>query len=149
MKTQLYLVFLVLVLCGVTLPTFASPEEGNPRDILIIANKAVSGDSITPADVRNFFLKKQSRWPGGIKVVPVNAKDQALRSEFRNRVLDMSETEETRYWQDLKIKKGTTPPIAFGSVQKAVFKLKGAIGYIYRKDLKDGVSHILLVIPAS
>ena len=149
MKALILVSVSILFLATVLMPRSAAPSQGSPKDILIIANNAVPQNRATVADVRNYFLKKQSNWSGGVKVVPVNVKAQALRDDFRQKVLQMSATEETRYWQNLKITKGLTPPAEFSNAQKAVFKLKGSVSYVYRADYTAGVSKILLTIPAS
>ena len=83
-------------------------------------------------------------------MVPINAMGSSpLREAFRTQVLQMTAAEETRYWQDMKIKKGLTPPSEFGNVQKAVFNLKGSVSYVFRSEHKGGVTKVLLEIPAS
>ena len=74
-------------------------------------------------------------------------KEDALREEFRRRVLEMTADEEQRYWQNQKIVQGKTPPTEFKSSQRAVFSIKGALSYVYRKDLKQNVAKVVLVIP--
>jgi hypothetical protein len=60
----------------------------------------------------------------------------------------MSVSEERSYWQNSKIKRGVSEPRAFGNVLKAVFKLRGAVSYVYRSQYKAGAAKIVLVIPA-
>ena len=59
----------------------------------------------------------------------------------------MTPAEEQSYWQEQKIRKGLTPPAEFASTLKAVFSVKGAVSYVFRKQFKEGVAKVLLIIP--
>jgi len=129
------------------LPAAALAE--NPNDILIVANAAAGADRLSLAEVRDMFLKKRTSWPAGAKVVPVNVTDgSGLRKDFRAKVLGMTSEQEKSYWQERKIKAGESTPSEFGDTLRAVFKLRGAIGYVYRSQFKEGTAKVLLVIPA-
>ena len=89
----------------------AQASAENPKDIMVVANRSVSVDQITRAELRDFFLKKRTSWSKGGKVVPINSrKGTSLRKEFRKQVLNMSTSEEDRYWEDKKIKSGVVKP---------------------------------------
>ena len=142
---------------GLMLPSMALAQKStpsmplaqNPWDILIVANAAAGATKLSLADVRDMFLKKRTSWPGGTKVVPVNVTDgSGLRNDFRAKVLGMTSAQEKAYWQERKIKAGESTPSEFGDTLRAVFKLRGAIGYVYRSQFKEGTAKVLLVIPA-
>ena len=40
------------------------------------------------------------------------------------------------------------PPFSFSDALRAVFKVKGAVGYVFRGDYKPGVVKIIMVLPA-
>jgi len=125
----------------------ASAEH--PEDILVVANKTVPVDTITLPDLKQIFLKQRRQWAGSRKVVPINVKaNDELRHRFRQALLKITKAEEDNYWEDQKIRNGLKEPPVFSNVLKAVFHLKGSIGYVYRKDFKEGVVKILTVIPA-
>jgi ABC-type phosphate transport system substrate-binding protein len=133
------------------LPSLALAQRSaeSPKDILIVANSAAGVNKVSLADVRDMFLKKRTSWPGGAKVVPVNINDgNGLRNDFRAKVLGMTSAQEKAYWQERKIKAGESTPSEFGDTLRAVFKLRGAIGYVYRSQFKEGTAKVLLVIPA-
>ncbi len=142
-------IYLLMVLCAVILVPRSSLAE-DPRDILIIVNNtAQSEKGVTISDVRAIFLKKRASLSSGGKVLPINAKEgTSIRKDFRKLVLGMNKAEEQKYWKDRRIKSGDREPVEFSNTQKAVFKLKGAVSYIYRKQYHKGVATILLVIPA-
>lgn len=130
---------------GVAVPGSVEAESGD--DILVVANKKVEVKSISMAEARAFFLKERTSWKSGGKVVPVNAPaGTALRKKFRRKVLGMDAAHEQSYWQDEGIRRGLVQPPEFGNTLKAVFKLKGAVSYVYRKDFNADVAKVLLVI---
>lgn len=118
------------------------------NDLLIIVNRTVDPDGLSLDLIRDYFLKRRSRWPNGSKVIPVNAKAGAeARRAFQARVLEMHPDEEKLFWSDQKIRKGLTPPPEIQQNQRAVFKLKGSVSYVLRRDFKKGVATIVLVVP--
>ena len=145
MKRKMLIVFLVaFALVGI----FQSPAHADsPNDILVVANKSVPGSSISSSELKAIFLKKKGRWKNGAKAIPINAKDgTALRKAFLQRLLNMEESRERSYWQEQKIRGGTMPPATFSNLLKAVFKVNGSVGYVFRSDYKEGVVKVLMVL---
>lgn len=142
-------VFLPLIaLIWASISADAASAE-NPNDILIIVNRSVKANKIEIDELKDIFLKKRTNWSSGERAVPLNvASDPKLREEFRASVLNMSATEEKRYWQTRKIKGGDGEPAEFGNVLKAVYKLHGAVSYIYRSDYKEGIVKVVFVLEA-
>jgi hypothetical protein len=142
----------VLVLLAGAVAVITAPKTSaadNPDDIIVFVNNAVPVDQMNIDDVKNLFLKRKIRWGTGGKVIPIHAKPATvLRSDFLKRACNMSLKQEESYWNDARIRKGVSMPAEFSSIQKAVFKIKGAIGYIYRSDYKKGVTKIVLVLPS-
>ena len=127
----------------------AGPATGGPEDLIIVVNKANKRNSITLAELREYFLRKRHTWGPGQKSVPIHAKSTTrVREAFNRKVLNMSVNEELQYWQNRKIKFGDSSIVEFGNNLKAVFKIKGSISYVFRSDYKEGVVKVLLVIPA-
>ncbi|MCP4604364.1 MAG: hypothetical protein GY847_28220 [Proteobacteria bacterium] len=121
----------------------------SPDDILIITNKDVNLDTISLKEVRSYFLKKRIKWQKGNNVIPINAKPGTiLRKRFQEHVLLMTEIEEKTYWNDQQVRMGLNPPPSFSRTLKAVFKLRGSIGYVFRKDYRENVAKLLMVVPA-
>lgn len=130
------------------LPTSsAATGAENPKDIIIVVNRASKVSSLSVDEIREYFLRIRRTWPDGKKVVPVNAKQPALRNLFRQKVLSMSGADEQRYWQDQMIRGGSDTPPEFDNTLKATFSLPGAISYVFRKDLIENVVKVVAVIP--
>jgi hypothetical protein len=61
-------------------------------------------------------------------VKPIHAPfGSLLRQRFVVQVLGMNEAAEKKYWQDMKVKRGTTPPFELSNTMRAVFSARGAI----------------------
>ena len=126
----------------------AKAKADHPQDILIIVNKSAAEETLSISATRAIFLKKRIRLQDGTKAAVINDKPgTTLRKEFQEKVLDMTANKENIYWQEQKIKKGISPPAELRNRLKAVYKIKGAISYLYRKDFKSGVTKVLLVLP--
>lgn len=140
---------IVFTVCITALPrSISASGSANPDDLLVVANNAVTTDHLSATQVRDYFLKKRSTWPGGDKALPVNAKDRTLREAFRKKVLLMSADEEQRYWQHQMVRSAKNAPPEFNNPLKAVYKLKGGLSYVFRKDYRGNIVKIVLEIPA-
>jgi len=120
----------------------------SPDDILVIANKGVSNTTLTTDELRSIFLKQRKNWNGGAKIIPIHAPEGSdLRHHFQKLVLSMAPEEELIYWFAQQARGKGGPPIEFRKTQKAVFKISGSVSYVYRKEFKEGVAKVLIVIP--
>ncbi|MDD5306172.1 MAG: hypothetical protein PHU25_02515 [Deltaproteobacteria bacterium] len=120
----------------------------NPRDILIIVNLGASVGDVTIDQVRDIFLKKRTDWGSGLSAVPVHArKGSPLRRDFLEHVLKISQDQEDEYWAKMTIRFGFPGPPEFANTLKAVFRLRGAVSYVYRGEYKEGVAKVLFVVP--
>ena len=144
--SRIHLFFLIVTILLTCIRSSAVADD--PEDILVVANVSVAQTSIGLEELRTIFLKIRTSWHSGGKVVPINPKDgSALRRQFQEKVLGMSDNEEKSYWEKQKITKGIEPPPEFANTLKAVFRLKGSVSYIYRSQYREGVSKILYVLP--
>jgi hypothetical protein len=124
----------------------AAQRAQSPNDILIIANKSIRATKISADELKAIFLKKKESFAGG-KVVPINSKaGSPLRKAFQKRVVEMDGNAEASYWEEQKIKAGLAPPAEFSGTLKAVFSVKGSIGYCHRSEYREGVVNVLLVL---
>jgi hypothetical protein len=143
---------LILAACFVALSVFSSgsAHAESPKDILVIVNRKIPVKSLTTDDIKFIFLRKQLFWPrGGGSVVPIHARSGTeLKIEFLKRGLDLTEKDEEAYWRTKQIQTGLTPPAEFTNTLKAIFKLSRAVGYVFRSDYKEGVTTVVLILPA-
>ena len=132
------------IIYAIILLSLSSLIEVSAGEYSVIVNKNIrftgsENEQITL--VKRLFLKKQSKWPSGIKAKPINFKSEKPEYQaFITNVLGMSESEVTSYWGSVRAKSGVTPPSGVGNyrvVLKLVARAKGGIGYIENADLKD------------
>ena len=121
--------------------------NASPNDILIIANTKVPLSEISAGELKTMFMKRRQTWRDGSKAIPIHAKDKQLRNVFQEKVLGMTEQQEALFWQNQKIKYGTTEPAKFANTQRATFAVKGSVSYVWRRDHKAGVNKVILVVP--
>jgi ABC-type phosphate transport system substrate-binding protein len=144
--------YAVSLALGIVLGLFSwasTARSDSPYDIMIIANKTRSENSLNLDEVRAIFKKKRTDWKNGGKIVPINAPEESnLRVSFQRRVLVMEPEEEQSYWNDQQARgKSNGPPPKFKNTQKAIFHLKRALGYVFRKDYIPAVCKVLLIVP--
>jgi ABC-type phosphate transport system substrate-binding protein len=141
--------FLLMTVAAVFLAWSSPARAENPNDILVIVNPSVPVKSVSVQDLKDLFLKKRLDWGSGGKAVPIHAAEgSSLRTAFVRRVIGMSVAEEQSYWQERKIKAGIDKPTEFANPLKAVFKIKGAVSYVFRSMYKEGVAKVVMVLAA-
>lgn len=122
-------------------------SKDGDHDILVVANLKAPLESIGMQELKAVFLKKKLYTDKGQEIVPINAQQgTSLRTQFQGRALGMEPEEEMKYWERQKILHAILPPADFVQTQKAVFRVRNSIGYVFRRDYKPNVSKILLVI---
>jgi hypothetical protein len=148
LKTKIKMLFLLIGAIAVMIAPKPSAAD-SPDDIIVFVNNSVPVSKMNIDELKNLFLKRKIRWGRGDKVIPIHAKaGTTLRKDFLQRALGMTLEKEKSYWNERRIQSGVSKPAEFSSIQKAVFKIKGAIGYVYRSDYKKGVTKIVMVIPS-
>jgi len=103
------------------------------QDIVVIANKAVSG-SMSRDQVANIFLGKSVSLPSGGRAQPVDLPNSnPLREQFYSRVTGKSTAEVKAYWARLVFTGMALPPKEASSsaeVRRMVASTPGAVGYV-------------------
>jgi ABC-type phosphate transport system substrate-binding protein len=146
LKIVCYLLFGCVTAVLITAVPTSEVMAESPEDLLIIGNNSITASDISHEEVRAIFLKKKGTLKGR-KVVVINARDgSTLRAIFQSRVLRMTNEEEAAYWEELKVKKGLLKPTEISKTLKAVFSVKGSIGYCRRSQFKEGAAKILAVL---
>ncbi len=118
-----------------------------PSDILVVVNKSSPISRIEPEELKSIFLKKKEIWSDGTRAVPINAPEGSkIREAFRRSIIGFDRDREETYWQDQMIKHGLRRPPEFSRPLKAVFKLRGAVSYVYRSEYRQNVAKVILVL---
>jgi ABC-type phosphate transport system substrate-binding protein len=125
MKNTFVVIFLMLVmLCLGSTTSFA--------DVLIIANKNVSEDSISKEEVKNIFLGKTVKWLDKSSISFVILKND-VHKDFLKEYIKRSSSQYGNYWKKMVFTGKGSKPKAFETEKdlvRYVAETKGAIGYI-------------------
>ncbi len=104
-------------------------------DFVVIVHPSVTGANMRRADLAAVFLRKATRWGGGIPAVPVDQSGTSpVRKAFSESVVKMAVGEVVQYWQkQMFASTPLRPPSVKGSdaeVIAFVAKTTGAVGYV-------------------
>ena len=136
-----YSILVIALLGALTVGTSLtrSTSAADP-DILIVVNKSCSVGALNKAQLNALFRARTSEFPGGSTASVVNLpQDSPLRRSFDQAVLGMAPDEVQRYWIDVKIRSGTTPPRKLASsaaVARFVSSDAKGLGYVASEDQK-------------
>ena len=123
------------IIIGITVlidSTFIVAQEKVNYKIIVNTENPVS--SLTKIQIARLFLKKQTYWSSGVKVVPVDQLPQkAIRKSFSKDILKKSISSVKSYWQQQIFSGRANPPVEKSSDLEVINFVKnnrGAIGYI-------------------
>ncbi len=136
----------IWMIYSVLFPTISTAES--PEDIVVFVHQTGTLKSISIDELKQLFLKQKTSWSSGESVVTINAPEgSSLRNQFRTAVLAMTAVEEATHWETVRIRNQIAKPAEMLNTPKAVFRLKNAVSYAFRKDVPDNVVKVILVIP--
>ena len=118
-------------------------------EIVVIVNpKNNAADSITPELIGNYFLGKKMEFKNGMKAIALdfyNEKEEEIRHNFYNKILNKSPYQIKAYWTRLAFTGKGKPPRGVNSqieVRKMVAEDTRFIGYIDIANVDDSVKII-------
>lgn len=133
-------ILLLLLLLITPAATFSAAGRG----YAVVVSSSSGIDALSPAKVRDIFLKKRS-FEGDVRLVPVNlVGDEVPRREFENMVLQMDRDAINKYWINNHFQ-GISPPAtqaSLQSVKRFVESVEGAIGYLPLEMVDESVKVI-------
>ena len=122
---------LLLALAGFGLAARRS-VAADPFVVIVNASNPVA--SISVEDLSKAFMKKATRWPDGVEILPVDLKEQsAVREDFSRLIHDKSTSAVRAYWQKMIFSGREVPPpekASSAEVLAFVRSKRGAIGYL-------------------
>ncbi len=108
--------------------------DSRPPAYAVIVNPSNPADVVDRAFLADAFLKKNTSWPGGETIHPVDlAPSSPVRREFSEEVLHRSVAEVKAYWQQRIFSGRDVPPPELDTdddVVQYVLKHDGAVGYV-------------------
>ncbi len=139
MKKTLHLTCVFAIVAGVVL---SAPAPAASQEVVIIANKSVETSTLSPAQLKEIFLGKCTRWENGDKINIVILKHTDTHKSFLKTYVKRSPSQFTNYWRKQVFTGKGESPKAFKSERELVdyvANVKGAIGYITKGTHTDRV----------
>jgi ABC-type phosphate transport system substrate-binding protein len=134
----------------VALSLAAAPRRALAQFIVVVhADNPVA--AISRAELANYLLGKETRWPHGPTVVPVDQPvDSRIRQAFSLAVLRQPAAAVRLYWQQQQFAgRGTTPPqfATDREVLEFIRRSPGGVGYITASAPMQPGTRALVVVP--
>jgi len=124
--------------------SFVRPSHA--ADALVVVVNSSNHEKPSISELAAIFTTRKQSWSGGRRIVPFNFPPKhSMRVSFDRNLLGMNAEEIARYWVDRRIRGGNAPPKQVSNahlISRLVGKLDGAIGYLPRKEVHDGL-HIV------
>ncbi|GEM_PF-2793351 len=122
---------------------FACAETPNEKIAVIVNFNLLNENSLLPLEmtqkeIKDIYLgvKEQEK---GVKLLPADQKDKKIFGEFLSQFIDMSATSYKSHWIKKLFALGiAVPKVVDGPIEviKYVSENAGAIGYVWKSDLK-------------
>lgn len=123
-----------LALAVLALAVARAPAAGNSARLKIIVNPEAKLEAVDREVLREVFLKKTARWPGGDAARPIDlARKFDERDRFTMQVIRKTPAQLHAYWnQQIFSGKGVPPPEADSVTDAIAFVVAtpGAVAYI-------------------
>ena len=138
---------LSFILCGLLISSYPALSSGKAYaegfSIVVNAKSTITADV---NDIKNVYLKRQTKWSDGTEAIPFGRPlDSSEQEAFMLSVLGMSKAELDSYWASEKSKTGLKSPRKINSVSillRQIRRKEGAFGIISSSDVSrmpDGV----------
>ena len=138
---------LACLLACVMVPSMSDSSNSDSSAMVVVGRRDLEADKLSVEQVARIYLKQLTSLPAGAAVEPVDLREgTALYVEFYSRVTGKSPTQVRAYWARQSFSGMGIPPRQLASSAeaiKAVLKTPGAIAYIQKKDLEDGLKVLL------
>lgn len=124
----------------------AAADKPREEPLVVIVHRDNPVTNLTSAELRNFFLRRERRWPAGGSVLPVNWKAlSGPRRRFDQRILHMSSEQAATFWIDARIRGGERPPLSVASarlIARFVAHQRHAISYVPASMVTEKVKRV-------
>ncbi len=125
--------FFATTIIFILFPGIVLSIEKSQDEIIIIANKNVTEETLTQAEIRSIFLGEKSQWRNGRKIFFVLLKNYEIHNKFLSDYINKSVTQYNNHWKKLVfIGKGRTPTFfnTADQILDYVTRVEDAIGYV-------------------
>lgn len=118
------------------------------QDVVLVANKGLHISEITDADLRGIFMGTRTRFADGSHAVPVTLRGGPVHEVFLRNHVGENPEEFRAEWRKMVFTGQGAMPKAFDSESaliEYVAATPGAVGYVSRISLQDGVKVLAAV----
>jgi ABC-type phosphate transport system substrate-binding protein len=122
-----------LFLLGFVCLSAVGAKAARAQEYSVIVHESNPASTMTPSEMAQLFLKKKTKWPSGIAVVPVDQSSGKAREAFSREVLGRDVSAVRAYWQQQIFSGRSTAPEEKTSDAAVIAFVKdtpGAIGYV-------------------
>lgn len=107
--------------------------------VVVVAKDSVVGD-LNNQQVANIFLSKTNRYPNGNKAMPIELKNNGIRTRFYQSISGKTNNQLNAYWTTLVFTGKGKPPKTLSDTDKLImqlFKQPGSITYLLATEVTD------------
>ncbi len=138
---KIWISFLAFVIALSALFAVPSMAQTAGSDIVVVANKQMSGASIDMTALKGIYLREIRTWGnGGGKIVVVDLSTSA--NTFYQNLFGKSYVQMQAYWLNMRIKYSVDLPVTkkdAESLKQFIAENKDAIGFLKNSDVDDRV----------
>ena len=125
-----------------------SPEGSTAETgLVIVANKSVVTEKITPQEIKSIFLGQLVRWPDNSQIHVATLSREDIHEAFVKAFTQKTPSQFQRWWREMLFTGKGTLPKSFNSEDKLigyVSETEGAIGYVSLKPNSKNVKIITI-----
>jgi ABC-type phosphate transport system substrate-binding protein len=127
------------------------PSIGQAQDgFRVIVHPTNPVNALRPATISKLFLRKQTKWPNGQPVQPVDQVESSpVRRKFSQAIHGMDVPSVKSFWQEVVFSGRGEPPPERASDADVIVYVRvnpNAVGYIADSTTADGVKVITVII---
>lgn len=139
----------LIVVCLLLINILAGQAYGQTETVTIVANSSVSNTQISAKQLRRIFSMRQSNWANGKPIqVFVLPSESDVHLAFCKQALSMFPYQIERMWNKFAYSGlGVKPTVVKneGEMLKMVAQTEGAIGYVGKRSIPNGVIKMIVV----
>jgi ABC-type phosphate transport system substrate-binding protein len=146
--SRIFLLFGIFYMLLQGIPDSAYPSDKSTKDVVVIGNKHLPFDSLSPNELKDIFQRKKTMWEDGQKISFAILNSGKTHQKFVRHYIQKTPAQYHRYWKKLVFSGRGVPPMAFRnerSLMSHIALTTGAIGYVSPKTRLSGVKVIKII----
>jgi len=144
MKNIKYVILLVIYMSALIIITHTTANS----EVIIIVNKNVGLDTVTPSTISNIYFGNMTKWPDGQSIHVVMLKKGKTHEAFVNKIIQSTPSKLKSYWKKVVFTGVGTRPKIFkkeNDLVNYISETNGTIGYIDNSISHDTVKVVQII----